>query len=312
MADEIASAITLCKNILNTDYKGDPLELESFVNKVEMLKLVATSAPEGIVFTYVKSKLSAKALEAIRPSDTTIDQLVTSLRERIKPENSNVIKGKMCALRLANRPLQDFAKQAEELSESFKRPLIIEGFPENKAQEMTIEKTIDICRESAHSEVVKAVLASSQFKSAQEVVSKFITETDKNRNERQVLTVRKFNSQNKQGGFNQSFRGRQNPNNNNGRSYGNWNNFRNNGSQNSRNNNNFRGPSRRGNDRGGRFNGNQFRQNNGYGQSNQNNVRAITAGPENALAPPNTAWGRHSSNATCNSSKYQPKSYRLY
>lgn len=35
----------------------------------------------------------------------------------------------MTALRLTNQNIQEFAKQAEELGEAFKRSLIVEGFP---------------------------------------------------------------------------------------------------------------------------------------------------------------------------------------
>lgn len=282
MAQDRAEVLTLCKNVLQTDYKGEPLELESFINKINMLKDLVETVNVPTLFAYVKIKLSGKALEALKPTDNTVERIITSLRERIKPENSDVIKGKMTALRLANKSIQEFAKQAEDLSEAFKRSLVIEGFPENKAHQLTIEKTIDICRESAYSDVVKSVLASSKFTTAQDVISKFITETDKSKTEKQVLAVRQFNAKNKRG-FSHSSRGRTNnqPTN---RRY--WNNpSQNNGNRYQGNRtNNWRGNNRRENNRG-RNNQNQYRQSNGYANSSRNNVRAIMAGPENFTAP---------------------------
>lgn len=196
--------LNLCKSILNTDYKGEPLELESFVNKVSMLDSLTEAAQKNLLFSFVKSKLASKALEAIKPTDATTAQLIASLRERIKPESSEVIQGKLTALRMAHRPIQDFAKQAEELADAFKRSLVVEGFPEAKAHEMTIKKTVEVCREAAQSDVVKSVLAASQFTTSQDVIAKFVTELDKSKAEKQVLAMRRFNSQ----GRGNNFRGR--------------------------------------------------------------------------------------------------------
>lgn len=101
--------------------------------------------------------------------------------------------------------MQDFAKQAEDLAEFMKRSLIFEGFPEAKAQEITIEETVAVCRESSTSDVVKSVLAASKFKTPQDAIAKFLTESDTKRFERQVLALRQFNR-----GRSQNNRGRDN------------------------------------------------------------------------------------------------------
>lgn len=160
---------------------------------------------------------------------------------------------------------------------------------------MTIEKTIDLCRESAHSDVVKSVLAAAQFSTAQEVVSKFITETDKNKTEKQVLAVRKYNAQNKRGGngYNQSYRGRNRYNN------GDWNSqnsHRNGGNQNqcyrgnNHRGNNYRNNNGRGNNGRGNYRGNYLGRNNNYNNNDSygggsNNVRTVTQGSENESTP---------------------------
>lgn len=69
-----------------------------------MLKQLTTEAAQRpILFAFVRTKLSDKALEAIRATDDTIDLIIASLRKHIKPESSNVVKGKLTALRLANK-----------------------------------------------------------------------------------------------------------------------------------------------------------------------------------------------------------------
>lgn len=149
--------------------------------------------------------------------------------------------------------------------------MITEGFPEGKAQELTIEKSVEVCRNSAHSDIVKSVLASSKFNTSKEVIAKFITETDTNRAERQVLALRKFQSQNKRGGFNNSVnssRGRFN-NNNRGNYYNQNTNYNQNNGQNNRyhGNGNNHGQNNRGNGPRGGYRNNT--RGNAYGNNNQ-------------------------------------------
>lgn len=279
MANENMEFLNMARTIVSSDYKGEALELESFINKVEMLQQLSTPAQLPLMLTFVKSKLSGRALESIKPTDVSIALLIKSLRERIKPESSDVILGKMTALRLSNKSLQEFSKQAEELAESFKRSLIVEGFPENKAHEMTIRKTVEICREAAPSDIVKSVLAASQFTTTQDVVAKFVTETDTVRTEKQVLAFRR-NNQNNRGNYrgNQFTRFNNNRGSYHNNNRGRWNNnqnWGNNGYQNNgyQNNQNDRG-NYRGNGRW-RGRGNRGYQNNGYRGRNDPNVRTF-------------------------------------
>lgn len=244
-----------------------------------MLATMATNDTRQTLIAYVKTRLTSKALEALKPDDDTIVKIIASLRSRIKPDTSTVVMGRLSALRLARKSVQDFAKEAEELAEGLKRALVFEGFPENKAQELTVEKTVSVCRESSNSDIVKSVLAAAQFATPSEVLSKFITETDKNRVEKQVLAVRQFNKQkfmnrgrNPRGNFQPRNRGQYHQNNNrNG-----YNQYNNNYGNNSyRNNNNGygnRGNRGRGNGQGQYYNNGQQNGRRQYYGNNQRNI----------------------------------------
>lgn len=78
------------------------------------------------------------------------------------------------------------------MAEALQRSLIIEGIPQSKAEEMAIEKTVDICRETVSSPVVKAVLSATAFASPKEVLAKYIIQLDKSKTETQILTVQRF------------------------------------------------------------------------------------------------------------------------
>lgn len=178
--------------------------------------------------SFILTKLQGKALEIIPETANTIEAIVNALKAKIKPENSKVVEGRMMALRADKSNLQDYAKRAENLADCLKRSLILEGISETKAQEMVIDKTIELCRANSNSPVVISILQSAKFDSAKEVVAKYIIQSNKSKHEQQIL----------------SFQKRQNNNNN---QYGNRNNNYNrnnrqnfNRRSNSNGNNNFR------------------------------------------------------------------------
>lgn len=181
----------------------------------------------------------------------------------------------MRALRTDKHSLQDFTKKANELAEGFRRALVLEGIPSAKAEEMTVEKTIELCRANARTDLVKAVLSSSSFQDHKEVVAKFVVEINNQSQEKQVLAYRAYASNNPRG------RGRNNKYHNNqrgcyrknGRSYNNQNST-NNQNRNKNNNNGFN-PNKNNSQRGN-YNNNGGRQSN-----SRQNVRYA----ENSDAP---------------------------
>lgn len=261
--------MNLASKSINRNYDGNPLALDAFINSIELLSEFCHDAIKGTFFRFVKSKLEGKAFECIKgdSSITTVDAIVAALQAQIKPDNSKVIEGRMLALKPDRNKLMEFSQQTENLAEALQRSLIIEGIPQAKAKEMTIEKTIELCRNSTRSDLVKSVLAASQFSSPKEVVAKYLVEKATEIAEKQILSIKQSSNKNLK-----NFRQNRYNNNNNrgGRSY----NGNNNGNQ-----NNFRG--RRGNRYNGRGGNNSRNYNNGnrgngqnnYGNRNNNNDR---------------------------------------
>lgn len=71
----------------------------------------------------------------------------------------------------------------------------MEGIPTDKVNELTVEKTVKMCRASARSDVVKSILASTKFDNPKEVVSKLIIEIGNHHEEKQILAYRGFRNQ---------------------------------------------------------------------------------------------------------------------
>lgn len=158
----------------------------------------------------------------------------------------------MAALRFTPSKSQDFSKETELLAEALQRTLIIEGMTKEKAKEETIEKTIEICRKSAHSDVVRSILGASSFSTPQEVISKFIVENTTDKSEKQILAFRAYQSkQRTQTRGRGNFRGQNSRN----QYHSQYNNQNNDGNYRNNNNSNWRGQNRyrgrgRGNGRG--------------------------------------------------------------
>lgn len=102
--------------------------------------------------------------------------------------------GRILSLRLNPNNQSDFAEKAETLAESFRRSLVIEGISNEKAIEMSIERTIDLCRANARTDLVKSILEASTFATPKEVVAKLLVQTEKAKHEHQILSFTKTNA----------------------------------------------------------------------------------------------------------------------
>lgn len=296
------AVIGLISKILSNNFSGNPLELDAFLNSIELIQTVVGTNHPGIVLHFIKSKLVGKALEAIPTGATSILEITTALKDKIKPENSKVIAGKMMALRADNKNKTEFAKVAEELAEAFKRASIVEGIPQVKSSEMAIDETVKMCRNNAKTDLVKGILAASKFESPGEVIAKYLVESTNEVQEKQILAYRAIQRQNNRGYNNNNNnrgnnRGRRGFNNNYGNgNYGYNNNFNRNNSNrynnyNNNNSNNGRGRGYNSNYRGnnrGNYRGNYNRGNNSNNyDNNDRNIRYA----ENSEGPSRISLG---------------------
>lgn len=200
MEQSIDKFIKYTGNILNYKYGGDPLELNSFIADAKMLyDLAKNDETKTFAFNYIKNRLKGRAAETIPDNCNTIDGLVDALKEKIKPDTSGIIEGRILTLNLKNNDYSKFSAEAEKLSEALRRTLVIEGITKAKAEEIAINKMVDLCRKTTKYEIVKSVLEASTFKTPADVLAKFITQSDKARQdqrEQQLKNANKSNSNN--------------------------------------------------------------------------------------------------------------------
>lgn len=166
--------LALAGKFLNKNYSGDPLALRSFINTLNLLKKRAGDTHKELLVEFVLTKIDGAALEAIPDAPGDVDEIITCLQNDIRPESSKIIGSRKLGLRLNRTASHEFLKQAEALCEAMQRALIVKKIPRDKAREMTIEKTIELCRANTNSDLVKSVIQSTPYTDPKDVVAKLI------------------------------------------------------------------------------------------------------------------------------------------
>lgn len=249
-------------------FDGDPLALDSFIDAIELLKTVCEEQNQDTMVKYIMTKLEGKAREAILEIPENADDIIEQLRETIKTESAKVIEGRMLALRTDKSNLTKFAERAEELAEQLRRSLANEGFSRKKAKELSIEKTVELCRKNTRNETVNAILASTKFSEPKEVIAKMIIEINNLKTFRNQSQYAHKNGNHKNGNGNTANKFHKNNSKNyNSNSHGNSNNGRNYGNGNK---SNYSGPSHK----NGQGNSRTFTNSN-YKRSNEQPVRFV-------------------------------------
>lgn len=261
--------MALAHRTINYKYNGDPLALDSFIDAITLLTILCEAENKNICIQFIMTKLEGEAREAIETQPTETKEIIDSLKKHIKPESSKVIEGRILALRADKTNLTTFSQRAEELAEQYRRSLCNEGYFKAKAKELSIEKTVDLCRRSARNDQVKSIIASTAFNEPKEVIAKMIVEINNVKLDKSV--THKHNNFHNKNSNNKSYKS------NNGNNYNKQYNNRNSGSSNSQNGGNNRQNNGNGNGhRGNRSNYNNSNNSNGrtfYNSNNSNNSR---------------------------------------
>lgn len=281
MSQTTAEFLKIASSLINYKFEGDPLKLQSFLEDIELVEQCAEENNKKLCLTFIKRCVSGRALEYLPDDIKEIKHITDALKKTIKPETSAVVEGKLLALKIHNNDLTKFTEEAEKLAEAFRRSLVVEGTSKPQAEQMTIKKTIELCRKSTKDKVTKSVVASTPCTQPAQVLALFVTQTDIARREKQeedaAQLLRQQNKNSNRGGVNGNFRGR-------GKGRGNFNNFGNS----SRGNGQYQG-NRQQNDNKSNFRGNGRGNGRGNYQNRQNrtNEHTIRFVSGNSMSPSN-------------------------
>lgn len=262
MSQAAKDYIRLANQIVDNKFMGEPTELATFIDQIDLLDSLTEEAQKGTMIKFLITRMGGKARDALPDNVNSIEDIKTCLKTHIKPDSSQVIEGKILALHIDKNNMTKFAEKAETLAEQLKRSLVIEGFSKEKAHELTIRKTIEMCRKNSKNETVKAVLSASTFNNPNEVISAMLVQQNIAKDE-QKDNNNKSNKFDKNKNYNNNKRGNYRNNNFN-------NNQNNNDNRDNRNNNNNRGRGRGGYNNRGYNNNNQNNYNREYNRNNNN------------------------------------------
>lgn len=207
---DVPTFVSIMAANIRKNFAGDPLQLTPFVASIEFLEEIATTeALKTLLKKFILTKLEGFASEIVPNNVESIESIITILKKEIKPESSEVIAGRMMALRSNRTNLQDFQKQVEDLADALRRSLISAKMPRDLAEREVIKKTKELCRANTQNVTVISVLEATKFENPKEVVACFVIESNKTQQEAQILSLRQFQNRNfrDRSNYNQNQRG---------------------------------------------------------------------------------------------------------
>lgn len=153
------------------NFSGNARALRAFLDKARMVHNAIDDAGQKDIFKdFLLTKLEGGVRNLVKDTDS-VDNILKILQKEIKVDSSKVIEGRMLTLNLNKLTCAEYSAQAERLAEELEESLTLEGISLEKAREMAVDKTVDMCRQSARSELVKSVLAALKFENPKEAIS---------------------------------------------------------------------------------------------------------------------------------------------
>lgn len=253
MAMSNVEFLNFASKILPQEFDGSPGKLQSFIDALTLLNANSNDQTANAV-AFVKTRLTGKARDIITSEGTLVD-IINSLRNGIKGDNSQLLTAKILNLKQKHRDAVIYATEIESLADDLKRAFISEGVPYAVAERYSTEHVVRSLSKNANSEKTQIVMEAGTFNTVRDAITKFVNvDSNSQASTSNVLFFR----QNSRG------YGRNNNNNNRGRGQ-NYNNY-----------------DQRQNNRGRRGRGNynnRYNGNNGYRVNYQRNnyTRAVRA-----------------------------------
>lgn len=186
MPQSVDDFFKMASAIIRDKFEGDAELLDSFIKDAEFIESMTEQQNKELFLRFIQTKISKKAGECL-PAVESIKELkdiVDALRKEIKPDSSLIIEGKLATLHISKGNFTKFSEEAGKLAEAYRRSLIFEHFTKEKASELTVRKTKELCRRMARDDVVKSVIDSTRYDNPAEVIATFITQSDIARKEK--------------------------------------------------------------------------------------------------------------------------------
>lgn len=80
--DQKKSFVSMCANIIRDNYNGNPLALESFLDKVSLIQELTDENMTSTFISFLKSKLEGKARDLLPATVNSVDEIKIALKEK--------------------------------------------------------------------------------------------------------------------------------------------------------------------------------------------------------------------------------------
>lgn len=168
--------LEFCENQLSEKkFSGDYTSLGYFVRNIEFLKEVGPSHLDALK-TFTMGRLVGRAKRCVPNDPESVDEILTALKNEIKPTHWKKVAKKMEYLRLKPGGQWHFYDKAVKLADAYVRSLAYDGIPWKKAEEMTIEEMRTMCARKTQNNMIKTIIAVKKFDTPRDVIAEFCIE----------------------------------------------------------------------------------------------------------------------------------------
>lgn len=98
MAQTAQDFFRLAKEFVDGKFSGEPTELESFLDQIDLLESQTTEANRDTLVKFLLTRIVGKARETLPEVVNSVDIIKESLKTHIKPDSSQVIEGRILGL----------------------------------------------------------------------------------------------------------------------------------------------------------------------------------------------------------------------
>lgn len=164
--------LKLAGAVLTKEYDGTPEKLSQFLDCIQILQAKIANN-EVLAATYIRTKLTGRARHLISEQDD-VPTIINKLKAGIRKDRPEDLVSKIRDLRHDIRNTSKFTSDMEELSMKLKESYIQLGIPNETAENLSKETTLEALIKNTTCQTAKLILRGGNFIDTTDVLNKFV------------------------------------------------------------------------------------------------------------------------------------------
>lgn len=204
MAENARTNFIATYSKLIPEFDGIPENLTRFIDALELVNDNVGDYMDTAI-RIIKTKLIGSARSYIT-NETTIIEIVNTLKAHIKRDPSKVVIAKIMGLKQGNKTAVDYINEIEKLATALKRAYLSEGIPATVADSYSTDHAVNSIISNTSNEKIKTVMQAGDFKTLNDAATKFVTASTENAAQKQQIFYNKaFNRGKGRGNYRGNF-----------------------------------------------------------------------------------------------------------